>query len=52
MTVLRRMVYKMEEKRSENRSLKDTLENLKHRRPRVFNVDIEGKIKPVGFYPG
>jgi hypothetical protein len=49
MTVLRRVVYKM--KRSENTSLRNTVEKLIKSRFDVFNVDIEGMVKQVGFYP-
>jgi hypothetical protein len=38
-------------KRSENRSLRNTIEKLKNRRLGVFNVFTEGMIKQAGFYP-
>ena len=51
MIVLRGVVYKMKKKRSENRSLRNTIEKLKKRRLGVFNVDIDGTTKQVRFYP-
>jgi hypothetical protein len=40
-----------EEKRSQNRSLRNTVEKLKKRRLCVFNIDLEGMVKQVRFYP-
>jgi hypothetical protein len=37
--------------RSENRSLRNTIEKLKKRRLDAFNIYIEGAVKQVGFYP-
>jgi hypothetical protein len=38
-------------KRSENRSLRNTIGKLNKTRLGVFNNDIEGTVKQVGFYP-
>jgi hypothetical protein len=40
-----------EQKWSENRSLRNTIKKLIERRFGVFNIDKEGTVRKVGFYP-
>jgi hypothetical protein len=50
MTVLRGVVYKMKEEIREQ-ILEKHHRKVEKRRLGVFNIDIEGTVKQVGFYP-